>query len=87
MNRKLLIVCGVLTLCGLLIAGCSKQTKRVANKELQEEFKNAPEWVLTGHVDDVMSDVGSAKIGKGDSSSPGTTPWPRAGGNSPTSFR
>ena len=65
MNRKLMILCGVLALCGLLIAGCGKQTKRVANKELQEEFKNAPEWVLTGHVDEVMSAVGSAKIGKG----------------------
>ncbi|CAB5106415.1 hypothetical protein D3OALGB2SA_2156 [Olavius algarvensis associated proteobacterium Delta 3] len=65
MNRNVWMVCGVLALCGLLIAGCGKQAKRVANKELQQEFKNAPEWVLTGHVDEAMSAVGSAKIGKG----------------------
>jgi len=55
----------MLALCFFVIAGCSKTAKRVSNKELQKEFKNAPEGVLTGHVDEVMSAVGSARIGKG----------------------
>jgi len=65
MSRKVLMVCGVLALSVFFMAGCSKTAKRVSNKELRKEFKNAPEWVLTGHVDDAMSAVGSARIGKG----------------------
>lgn len=65
MIRQRISLSLVLALCGLLALGCSKNAKRVDNKELQKEFKNAPEWVLTGHVTGMMSAVASARIGKG----------------------
>ena len=54
-----------LALCGILAAGCSPAAKKIDNEALEEEFKNAPEWVLTGHLKETTSAVGSAKIGKG----------------------
>ena len=54
-----------LALCGMLAAGCSPVAKKIDNEALKEEFKNAPEWVLTGHLKETTSAVGSAKIGKG----------------------
>ena len=54
-----------LALCGMLAAGCSPVAKKIDNEALEEEFKNAPEWVLTGHLKETTSAVGSAKIGKG----------------------
>ena len=54
-----------LALCGILAAGCSTAAKKIDNEALEEEFKNAPEWVLTGHLKETTSAVGSAKIGKG----------------------
>ena len=54
-----------LALCGILAAGCSPVAKKIDNEALEEEFKNAPEWVLTGHLKETTSAVGSAKIGKG----------------------
>jgi hypothetical protein len=44
------------------LAGCGN--KRIDNEAMEEEFENAPEWVLTGHDGDTFSAVGSAKIGK-----------------------
>jgi len=54
-----------LALCGMLAAGCSPVAKKIDNEALKEEFENAPEWVLTGHLKETTSAVGSAKIGKG----------------------
>ena len=51
----------VLALC-LMLAGCSN--KHIDNEALEDEFENAPEWVLTGHEKDLFSAVGSARIGK-----------------------
>ena len=50
----------VLLVLGL--AGCGN--KRIDNEAMEEEFENAPEWVLTGHDGETFSAVGSAKIGK-----------------------
>jgi hypothetical protein len=54
-----------LAVCGILLAGCSPAAKKIDNEALEEEFENAPEWVLTGHLKEATSAVGSAKIGKG----------------------
>jgi hypothetical protein len=51
----------------LIIAtgGCDRHAKRIDNEALRKEFRNAPDWVLTGGDDDMFSAVGSARIGKG----------------------
>lgn len=51
-----------ISLLVLGLAGCGN--KRIDNEAMEEEFENAPEWVLTGHKDTLFSAVGSAKIGK-----------------------
>ncbi|MDD9302869.1 MAG: LPP20 family lipoprotein [Desulfobacter sp.] len=42
--------------------GCGN--KHIDNQAMEEEFENAPEWVLIGHETGVFSAVGSARIGK-----------------------
>ena len=58
---KNLVIPLVMVWC-ILLTGCSN--KHIDNEALEEEFKNAPEWVLTGHEEGLFSAVGSAKIGK-----------------------
>jgi outer membrane murein-binding lipoprotein Lpp len=65
MNQKMMAVVAALALGGMLLTGCSQTAKKIDNEALQEEFENAPEWVLTGHVKETTSAVGSARIGKG----------------------
>lgn len=48
--------------CLAVAGGCGN--KRIDNEAMEEEFENAPEWVLTGHDDEIFSAVGSARIGK-----------------------
>lgn len=52
----------VLVVFALTVMGCGN--KRIDNEAMEEEFENAPEWVLTGHEKDLFSAVGSARIGK-----------------------
>jgi hypothetical protein len=49
----------------MLLAGCSGTGKKIDNEALEEEFDNAPQWVLTGYMEETTSAVGSARIGKG----------------------
>jgi hypothetical protein len=65
MNRTGLKVVLSLILCWILAAGCSQTAKKIDNEALRDEFENAPEWVLTGHLKESTSAVGSARIGKG----------------------
>lgn len=44
------------------LSGCGN--KHIDNQAMEEEFENAPEWVLTGHEKGSFSAVGSARIGK-----------------------
>lgn len=62
MIKKFIIPLVILVACSLVFTGCGN--KRIDNDMLEEEFENAPEWVLTGHETGVFSAVGSAKIGK-----------------------
>ncbi len=64
MENKIIRIFGMIGICLLILglAGCGN--KRIDNEAMEEEFENAPEWVLTGHDGDVFSAVGSAKIGK-----------------------
>ena len=63
-SRKLktprIVLIGIAVLA-FTLAGCG--SKRIDNEAMEEEFENAPEWVLTGHEEDVFSAVGSARIG------------------------
>jgi len=59
---KTIIIPLAIAFC-ILLAGCGN--KHIDNEALEDEFENAPEWVLTGHEKDLFSAVGSAKIGKG----------------------
>ncbi len=45
-----------------LVFGCG--SKHIDNDAMEEEFENAPEWVLLGHDPQMFSAVGSARIGK-----------------------
>jgi hypothetical protein len=45
--------------------GCSRSGKQIDNEALEKEYRNAPEWVLSGSKEDLLSAVGSAPIGKG----------------------
>lgn len=45
-----------------LAFGCG--SKHIDNEAMEEEFENAPEWVLLGHDPQMFSAVGSARIGK-----------------------
>ncbi len=59
------LVVAVLIALVTAISGCGN--KRVDNQALEEEFENAPEWVLVGSAGnerEVLSAVGSARIGK-----------------------
>ncbi|MCP4721227.1 MAG: hypothetical protein GY860_17375, partial [Desulfobacteraceae bacterium] len=51
----------VLAFC-IMLTGCSN--KHIDNEAMEDEFENAPKWVLIGHEKDLFSAVGSAKIGK-----------------------
>lgn len=62
MVKKFIISLVILAAYSLMFTGCGN--KRIDNDMLEEEFDNAPEWVLTGHEKGVFSAVGSAKIGK-----------------------
>ncbi len=64
MKNKIIRILGIIGIALLVIglAGCSN--KRIDNEAMEEEFENAPEWVLTGHEEELFSAVGSAKIGK-----------------------
>ena len=55
----------VMILIAVFAVSCGKQVKQVDNEALEEEFKHAPEWVLDGYQEGMISAVGSAKIGKG----------------------
>lgn len=46
----------------LTLGGCG--SKHMDNEAMEQEFENAPEWVLLGHDKDLFSAVGSARIGK-----------------------
>ena len=61
-NRMTFIL---VVLGAFLAAGCSGTGNKIDNEALEEEFKNAPKWVLTGHLQEETSAVGSARIGKG----------------------
>ena len=66
MIKKITIILLVVTLSfGFAVMGCSKKAKKVDNKALKKEFKNAHEWVLDGNLKGMLSAAGSAKIGKG----------------------
>ncbi|MCP3940148.1 MAG: hypothetical protein GY710_01525 [Desulfobacteraceae bacterium] len=56
------LVLPLLLVWSMMLTGCGN--KHIDNKVLENEFKNAPEWVLTGHEKGLFSAVGSAKIGK-----------------------
>ena len=45
-----------------LVLGCG--SKYMDNEAMEDEFENAPEWVLLGHDPGIFSAVGSARIGK-----------------------
>jgi len=64
-RKNIIILLVVLLSLGFTVSGCSKTAKKIDNKALKKEFKNAPEWVLEGNVKGMLSAVGSAKIGKG----------------------
>ena len=51
----------VLAWC-IMLTGCGN--KHIDNEALEDEFENAPEWVLIGHEKGIFSAVGSARIGK-----------------------
>ncbi len=61
MIKKLIAPLVVMVAFSLMFVGCSN--KRIDNDAMEEEFENAPEWVLTGHEEDIFSAVGSARIG------------------------
>lgn len=52
----------VMALLAVFLLGCGN--KHIDNEAMEEEFENAPEWVLVGHDEDQFSAVGSARIGK-----------------------
>jgi hypothetical protein len=65
--KKNNLICRVIFIGVVLLAwgltGCGN--KHIDNEAMEEEFENAPEWVLTGHDENnTFSAVGSAKIGK-----------------------
>lgn len=57
---RLCLILAVLLAWGFAACG----NKHIDNEAMEEEFENAPEWVLIGHDKDAFSAVGSAKIGK-----------------------
>ena len=62
-DRKLYFLAAViLAALALTAAGCGN--KRIDNQAMEEEFEDAPEWVLTGHEKGAFSAVGSARVGK-----------------------
>jgi len=60
MIKKLIAPLVVMVAFSLMFVGCSN--KRIDNDAMEEEFENAPEWVLTGHEEGIFSAVGSARI-------------------------
>lgn len=65
---KRLSVCMMTILVAFMLTsiGCSRGIKdKVDNEELQKEYENAPEWVLSNSDEDLFSAVGAARIGKG----------------------
>lgn len=63
---KTLSVFTVITAVSVGIVGCSSKVDSVAQapKEIQNEFSNAPKWVLTQDNGKGMTSAGSAKVGK-----------------------
>lgn len=62
-NGRKQIFTGVFMAVLLVFAlGCGN--KHIDNEAMEEEFENAPEWVLAGHDATLFSAVGSARIGK-----------------------
>lgn len=57
-----IIICLVLL---LVVAGCGKKVKQIDNERYEEEFENAPDWVIAEYAGEAFSAVGSAHIGKG----------------------
>ena len=66
MNRHLRICASVIA-AAALVAGCAKkapeQPPQVQNPALQQEFANAPNWVLNPQNAGKLVAVGSAKVG------------------------
>ncbi len=61
--KKVLLVMAAFVFGCVFIAGCGGGSDNVANKELADEFKDAPAWVLGGGMEGGNSAVGSAKVG------------------------
>ena len=62
--KKVLLVMAVFVFGCVLISGCGGGTGNIANKEMANEFKDAPSWVLGGGLEGGNSAVGSAQVGK-----------------------
>jgi len=61
--KRILFSIVTLALASMLFAAC-QTTDKVANKELQGEFANAPKWVFDPGMEGGLSAVGSAKMSK-----------------------
>ncbi len=61
--KKVLLVMIVFMFGCVFLAGCGGGSGKIANKEMANEFKDAPAWVLGGGVEGGNSAVGSARIG------------------------
>ena len=61
--KRILFSIVALALSPMLFTAC-QTTDKVASKELQGEFANAPKWVLDPTIEGGLSAVGSAKMSK-----------------------
>ena len=61
--KRILFSIVALALSSMLFTAC-QTTDKVASKELQEEFANAPKWVFDPSMEGGLSAVGSAKMSK-----------------------
>ena len=61
--KRILFSIAALTIASMLFTAC-QSTDKVANKELQGEFANAPKWVFDASMEGGLSAVGSAKMSK-----------------------
>ncbi len=65
--KKMLVSVVMLVGCAVALAGCGgSKTAKIDNKEIANEFANAPSWVLDGGgtMEGGVAAVGSAAIGK-----------------------
>jgi len=63
-KKRICLYLAAAVLLALVISGCGN--KHIDNQAMEEEFENAPEWVLTGHEkeEEELSGVGVARIGE-----------------------